>query len=149
MGESGSALNTMKANLREMMLSIAGNAEHLASASEEIAASATQTARGAKEQQEQVQQVADAMHEMSTVVREVSQNSVHAAASASGAADAARQGGVIVEDAQVQYHRSSEVQHRPDQPVGRGVCGRCQAVRGRVRATVRVGYGSAKDRVSL
>ena len=97
-GKVGAALNSMKNNLRAIMQSIAGTAEHVASASEEISASATQTANGSETQKDQVHQIATAMQEMSATVREVSDNSNKAADSARQASETARQGGAIVED---------------------------------------------------
>ena len=97
-GKAGSALNSMKNNLRAIMQSIAGTAEHVASASEEISASATQTANGSETQKDQVHQIATAMQEMSATVREVSDNSNKAADSSRQATETARGGGAIVED---------------------------------------------------
>jgi len=97
-GEATSALNTMKNNLREIIQSIAGTAEHVASASEEISASATQMANGGETQKDQVHQVATAMQEMSATVHEVSDNCNKASESAHRASQTAREGGLIVED---------------------------------------------------
>ena len=74
-GHAGTALNGMKNNLRNMIQSIAGTAEHVASASEEISSSATQQAQGAETQKDQTAQVATAMQEMSSTVLQVSDNS--------------------------------------------------------------------------
>ena len=98
LGQAASALNSMKNNLRTIMQSIAGTAEHVASASEEISASATQMANGSETQKDQVHQVATAMQEMSATVHEVSENSSKAADSARQTSETARQGGAIVED---------------------------------------------------
>ena len=46
-GNAGLALNKMKNNLRELIQSIAGTAERVASASEEISSNATEQAQGA------------------------------------------------------------------------------------------------------
>ena len=97
-GKAGTALNSMKNNLRAVMQSIASTAEHVASASEEISASATQTANGSETQKDQVHQVATAMQEMSSTVHEVSENCNKAAESSHKAAATAREGGAIVED---------------------------------------------------
>jgi len=97
-GKAGTALNSMKNNLRELIQSIARTAEHLASASEEISASAAQLAEGAETQKGQVMQVATAMQEMSATVREVSDNSNRAAEASRHAAQTACDGGKIVED---------------------------------------------------
>jgi methyl-accepting chemotaxis protein len=97
-GHAGTALNTMKNNLREVIQSIAGTAEHLASASEEISSSATLQAQGAETQKDQAAQVATAMQEMSSTVLQVSENSNKAAEASRQAAETAREGGNIVEE---------------------------------------------------
>ena len=97
-GMAGAALNQMKGNLRTMIQSIAGTAEHVASASEEISSSATQQAQAAETQKEQATQVATAMQEMSSTVVQVSENSNKAAEASRHAAETARQGGAIVEE---------------------------------------------------
>ena len=97
-GTAGTLLNSMKNNLRAIMQSIAGTAEHVASASEEISASATQTANGSETQKDQVHQIATAMQEMSSTVHEVSENCNKASESAHKASETAREGGAIVGD---------------------------------------------------
>ena len=97
-GKAGTALNTMKNNLREVIQSIAGTAEHVASASEEISSSATLQAQGAETQKDQAAQVATAMQEMSSTVLQVSENSNKAAEASRQAAETAREGGNIVEE---------------------------------------------------
>jgi len=49
-GAAGVALNRMKSNLQEVVRSIAGTAEHVASASEEISSSATQQVKSSETQ---------------------------------------------------------------------------------------------------
>jgi methyl-accepting chemotaxis protein len=56
-GEVGIVLNQMKNNLRDVIRSIAGTAEHVASASEEISSSAVQQARSAEIERDQTIQV--------------------------------------------------------------------------------------------
>jgi len=97
-GKAGLALNQMKNNWREMIQSIAGTAEHVASASEEISSSATQQAQAAETQKDQTAQVATAMQEMSSTVLQVSDNSNKAAESSRQAAETARHGGTIVDE---------------------------------------------------
>jgi methyl-accepting chemotaxis protein len=97
-GRAGTALNAMKNNLRDMIQSIAGTAEHVASASEEISSSATQQAQGAETQKDQTTQVATAMQEMSSTVQQVSENSNRAAEAARQASETARHGGKIVDE---------------------------------------------------
>jgi len=97
-GRATAALNLMKNNLRDLIQSIAGTAEHVASASEEISSSATQQAQSSETQKDQTTQVATAMQEMSSTVLQVSDNSNKAAESARRAAETARHGGSIVDD---------------------------------------------------
>jgi methyl-accepting chemotaxis protein len=88
----------MKNILREIVHSIAGTAEHVASASEEILSAATRQSQGAEAQKDQATQVATAMQEMSATVCQVSGNSNNAAEASRRAAELARQGGLIVEE---------------------------------------------------
>jgi len=97
-GQAGTALNTMKNSLREIIQSVASTAEHVASASEEISSSASQQAQGAETQKDQTSQVATAMQEMSSTVLQVSENSAKAADASRQAAETARAGGIIVND---------------------------------------------------
>ncbi len=98
-GQACMALNQMKNSLHEMMVSIAGTAERLASSSEEISSTASQGAEGAQAQSGQAIQVATAMQEMSATVDEVAHNSSKAADASRQAAENARQGGKIVNEA--------------------------------------------------
>jgi methyl-accepting chemotaxis protein len=107
-GEAGIALNGMRNSLREMVRGIASTAEHLAAASEEISAGASQSAETARIQADQTRQVATAMAEMSSVVEQVSENSNTASASSHQAAEAAQQGGQVVEDALETMRRIAE-----------------------------------------
>jgi methyl-accepting chemotaxis protein len=96
-GKAEVALNSMKNTLHEMVQGIAATAEHLANASEEISAGASQSVETARVQNDQTLQVATAMQQMSTTVDQVSENSQKAAESSHKAAQAARQGGEVVE----------------------------------------------------
>jgi methyl-accepting chemotaxis protein len=96
-GKAEVALNSMKNTLHEMVQGIAATAEHLANASEEISAGASQSVETARVQNDQTLQVATAMHQMSTTVHQVSEHSQKAAESSHKAAQAARQGGEVVE----------------------------------------------------
>jgi methyl-accepting chemotaxis protein len=96
-GQAEDALNGMKRTLHEMVQSIAATAEHLASASEEISAGASQSVETSRVQSDQTLQVATAMQQMSSTVNLVSENSQKAADSSHKAAQAAHQGGEVVE----------------------------------------------------
>jgi len=97
-GAATTALNRMKNNLREVIQSIAGTAEHVASASEEISSSATQQVKSSETQKDQTTQVATGMQEMASTVMQVSENSSKAADASRQAAEVAREGGTIVEE---------------------------------------------------
>jgi methyl-accepting chemotaxis protein len=79
-GKAGQALNRMKNNLREVIQSIAGTAEHVA----------TLQAQGAETQKDQTTQVATGMQEMAATVQQVSENSGKAADASRQAAEVAR-----------------------------------------------------------
>jgi len=100
-GELAHSINEMQANLREMIGSVSASIERIATASEELSANAASQAQGADTQKERTDQVAEAMQSMSATVAEVAENSNHASEASRKAADTARQGGVIVEDALV------------------------------------------------
>ncbi len=96
-GQSEVALNSMKNTLHRMVQSIASTAEHLARASEEISTRAGQSVETARVQSDQTLQVSTAMQKMSSTVRQVSEHSQKASGSSHKAAQAARQGGAVVE----------------------------------------------------
>lgn len=96
-GRAETILNTMKNGLREMIRSVARNAELVASAAVELAASSRQQNEHSDAQRRQSQQVAAAIHEMSAAIAEVSTNASRAAQEALGARQQAHQGGEIVE----------------------------------------------------
>jgi len=97
-GETSAALNKMKNSLREVIASITVSAERIATAGEEISATATQQAQGAETQKDQTHQVATAMQGMSSTVQQVSENSNKAAEASRTAAETARKGGSIVDE---------------------------------------------------
>jgi len=100
-GDLARSINEMQGNLREMIGSVSASIERIATASEELSANAASQAQGADTQKERTDQVAEAMQGMSSTVAEVAENSNHASEASRKAADTARQGGVIVEDALV------------------------------------------------
>ena len=98
LGELAKWFNSFLEKLHGVISEVAKNAEQVASASEEISATANQSAESARVQSDQTHQVATAMQEMSATVQQVSENSHQAADSADKAARAARQGGQVVEE---------------------------------------------------
>jgi methyl-accepting chemotaxis protein len=100
-GALAKAFDRLIGTFREALLAVARTSEQLARASENIALAATQSAEGSHAQSDQVTQVATAMQEMSSTVVEVSSNSSIAAANAHKAAETARQGGKVVNEALV------------------------------------------------
>ncbi len=97
-GELAHSINEMQGNLREMIGSVSAGAERIATASEQLAANASVQAQGAETQKDRTDQVAIAMREMSSTVMQVAENCNKASQASRKAADAARQGGTIVED---------------------------------------------------
>jgi methyl-accepting chemotaxis protein len=95
-GQSILALNLMKNNLRSVVEKIASTAEHLASASTEISASAELTSEGATGQKDRTNQVTVAMQEMAATVQEVAKNSSSASDAARQTAAKAQDGGQVV-----------------------------------------------------
>ncbi|HXZ11184.1 MAG TPA: methyl-accepting chemotaxis protein [Candidatus Sulfotelmatobacter sp.] len=98
LGDLAQAINKMQSSLKSIIQSIITSTEHLASASEEISASATQQSVGMETQKDQAHQVATAMQEMSSTVVQISDNSTKAADAARKASETAREGGKIVEE---------------------------------------------------
>lgn len=99
LGQAELALNTMKNSLRELIRSIASNAEQVAGASQEISSSAAQSAENARVQNLQTQQVVAAMQEMASKVQQVQDSASTASDSSQKAAQAAHRGGQVVEEA--------------------------------------------------
>jgi methyl-accepting chemotaxis protein len=99
LGDMGRSANGMQQSLREMIGDVGESAERIAAAGEELSATATEHAHGAASQKDQTHQVAAAMHEMSSTVTQVAENSIKASEASRKAADTARHGGEIVEDA--------------------------------------------------
>jgi methyl-accepting chemotaxis protein len=98
LGELTSAVNKMSAQFKRTILAIMEDSSQVASASEELTASATLQAQGAESQKDQTTQVATAMQEMAATVHEVSENSQKAAEASRNAAQSARQGGEVVRE---------------------------------------------------
>jgi methyl-accepting chemotaxis protein len=90
--------NDMKNNLRGIIQSLAGTADHVAIASEEISSSVEQQAQSAATQKDQTTQVATALQEMNVTGQLVSENCGKASEASRKAAETARNGGVIVDE---------------------------------------------------
>ncbi len=95
-GDMLGALNTMTGNLRPMFERIRGASLALASASESMAESSTQIARGTEVQSKNGGQVAAAAHEMRASATRVAENAAGVAKSAKEANQVAHQGGQVV-----------------------------------------------------
>jgi methyl-accepting chemotaxis protein len=98
-GTLSTSVNMFLDKLHEIIQRVAESTHQLASASEEISASANQMAHGAKSQQSQTSQVATAIQEMSTSAGGISADSTKATDSALRAAEIAKEGGKIVNEA--------------------------------------------------
>ncbi|MGE4293768.1 MAG: methyl-accepting chemotaxis protein [Desulfovibrio sp.] len=97
---------------KEEMLSIGHEvsqlAQRVASASEELSASADEQARGAQRQKEQTDTVAAAMEEMTATVLEVARNASATSSAADGANDSAKEGVQMVRKAVDAIHGVSQ-----------------------------------------
>jgi len=116
-GTAAQALNTMKNNLHEVVLALAGMAGRVASASHDIVENANHSAKGAENQRAQMQQVASSMAEMAATVHEISERAHQAAESAHQAEDKARTGGQIVEGALERMRSISQTVHEAEEKV--------------------------------
>jgi methyl-accepting chemotaxis protein len=98
MAELGRWFNIFMDKLEGLVIQVATSTHQIASATEAISASSKQQAHGAEAQSGQTNQVASAMQEMSITVAQISENSNVAANASRKAAEAARQGGKVVEN---------------------------------------------------
>jgi methyl-accepting chemotaxis protein len=108
LGQASSWFNLFMDKLQQVMRRVAGNTHQLASASQEISATADQSADSAHVQAEQTQQIASAMQEISASVNQVSTSSQKAAEAATEAAETAREGGRTIEQTLASMHNIAE-----------------------------------------
>jgi methyl-accepting chemotaxis protein len=108
LGDLAAAINTMSGNLEHMILAISESSLQVAGASEELSLSAALQAQGAESQQDQTAQIAAAMQEMASTVQQVSENCGRATKAAQRAAETAREGGAVVEQALAQMRSIAE-----------------------------------------
>jgi len=90
------SFKTMTLNLSTMVRQMGENASQLVAAATEVASSAEQMSRGAKDQTDQMTQIATAIEEMTATIVESSKNASEASDGARGAADTAGTGGQVV-----------------------------------------------------
>ncbi len=95
-GKMADSFNKMIHKFHDITRNIQGTADHLASSSEELSASAAQIARGTEEQDGRASHVATASQQMSATVIEVAKNASGAAEAAQMANEAAVKGGDVV-----------------------------------------------------
>lgn len=97
-GQILNALETMRAQLCEMLMQINLSADGLAAASEELSVVNAQNSDGIHRQKIEMEQAATAMNEMSATVQEVARNTVQAAQAATQASNEANNGADIVKN---------------------------------------------------
>ncbi len=95
-GSAGRLLNGMKNSLRETIQTVAKNAELVAGAAVELAASSQNLLGHANTQKNQTNQVATTMQEMSAAISEVSASAARASEGAQAARREADHGGAVV-----------------------------------------------------
>ncbi|MGE8505173.1 MAG: methyl-accepting chemotaxis protein [Pseudomonas sp.] len=79
------ALSSMQGSLRRTLQEIAGAADQLASAAEELSAVTDESTRGLVRQNDEIQQAATAVNEMTAAVEEVARNAVSTSEASRGA----------------------------------------------------------------
>ncbi len=97
--ELGDSFNTFLVNTRDVVVNISDASDQLSSAANELSASSTQTQASMLEQQSQTEQVATAMNEMYATAQEVARNAEHASSSTSEADEQQTKGRLIVDEA--------------------------------------------------
>ncbi|TVT80339.1 methyl-accepting chemotaxis protein [Pseudomonas sp. H3(2019)] len=86
------ALSTMQANLRKTIEQIAGSANQLGAAAEELSAVTSEASRGLQQQNNEIEQAATAVNEMTAAVEEVARNAVSTSEASNQSTQAAREG---------------------------------------------------------
>ena len=99
LGRMLTSVNEMKLNLRLVMGELGEVAEHVATASTEMAATSQATAQSADAERRETEHVASALNEMAHSVREVAEHATQASRSAMDAAAEARHGDETVTQA--------------------------------------------------
>ena len=95
-------------NLKQMITTISGASDELASASEELAVVTDQTSEGITRQESETAMVATAMNEMATTVQDVADNAAKAADAAGQADQEATSGARVVEQTILSINSLSE-----------------------------------------
>jgi methyl-accepting chemotaxis protein len=98
-GELAQWFNKFMDTLRDIISKVAVSTDRIAAASEELSATALESAEGSRAQSDQAAQMATAVKEMSCTVLQVSDHSSRAADTARKAAETAIQGGKVMDEA--------------------------------------------------
>ena len=125
--ESGRLLDAMQQtihNLRNMLSTISGASDELATASEELAVVTEQSARGIEQQESETNLVATAMNQMTVTVHDVADSAAKAAQAAHKAEQESNSGQAVVADAistinglADQVNQSADKLHQVEQEV--------------------------------
>ena len=97
-GDLAKWFNTFMDKLHDIIATVAGNTEQLASAATEISSSSEELSAGVKEQTNQTAQVSTAVEEMTATIVETSKNTGEASQKAQEAATKAQEGSQLAED---------------------------------------------------
>jgi methyl-accepting chemotaxis protein len=98
-GQLGQALNDCVQSLREVVEMVARGAETLSAATSEMSARSVQSAGNAGTQSKRTNQIAAAAQEMTATIGEISHSAESAATASRGSAEAAVQGGAVMQTA--------------------------------------------------
>jgi methyl-accepting chemotaxis protein len=98
-GRLSAALNTSVDSTRNVLRSVMQSAETLSTAAENLHNQATQSSGNANAQSDKSNQIATASQEMTATIGEISRNAETAALASRGSAEAAKQGGAVMQSA--------------------------------------------------
>jgi methyl-accepting chemotaxis protein len=98
-GEMAKALNQAVAGMRDAMSEVRVSSEGVATAAEQLAAASEELSSGTQEQASSQEQTSASLQELSTAVKQNAENARQASQLASGARDAADNGGAVVQSA--------------------------------------------------
>ncbi len=99
LGQMGQALDRMLESFHDSMAQVQQAANSTASASQQLAAGSEQLSSGAQEQASSLEETAASLEQMTGTVKQNAENAKQANQMATGAKEAAEQGGTVVKDA--------------------------------------------------
>ena len=106
-GQLCAGLNKMRVELKNVMQSLAGSSDHVASSARQLLAMTQQAEEAIAQQSSEVTQVATAMEEMSATAQEVAHHAANSATAAQRAYDEVKDGDHVVHEAIKSVHAAA------------------------------------------